>query len=166
MQLVFGVLCSITLLLLYKNRYTILFNTLKLYNKFNITDNQLSIKLISKNDNEYTYNINLYGETKILKTINTEIDLPLLEKKLYNYNLILYMSITTSDNQIIDITENIKEFVYHYDTDLPFSHFLQYVSILNGTLTIYLNNTNLDEYIYNISDIINNDKSFKDLLYI
>lgn len=166
MQLLDVVLCSVTLIVIYRNRYMLLCRSINMFNWFR-GSNVLDYKFIKFNEKTdiYEYRVRFLQDTLHVKIIGKEIkNTTELEKKLQMLNIVLYCIIKNDENdEIIDLTDKLREFFYNYDTDLFFGIFLDTVKFTNekSKLIIYINNNEMKDYEYNLKDVHN--KTFREL---
>lgn len=139
-------------------------------NTYRIKDNYFTEYNVVKDDKNH---IMILKHEEIYKDVNIKIN---------NKNLIVYSGLVDNkkddknddknddkSDDDIDITEIFRKFFYYYDTDKSINYFLDYINEhlnLNGYndyhLVIYLNNDELTERKYLISELKN--KTFNDLI--
>lgn len=175
MKLVDIIYVFIGILVVYKYRYKVLYKVSKkiinIYSYFyNYTNNGLRIiEIKTIRNNLHVHKLKYNGENVYIfnKNRNHSFEHDKLKDEIDKIReMKILLCILYDDDKEYDVTNNLNDFIYHFNKEDNFTYFLEYMCFerdIKNIDNILLITSDLDEKKFLIDDII--EKNFKELLH-
>lgn len=101
-----------------------------------------------------------------------------MEDNIMNKDLIVHCNISNDDELVVELTNIFRKFCYYFDKDYKLDIFIEYlhdyisenysdmqhINIYKYNLCVYLNDNNFSEKAFSLKTVINEGKTFKELI--
>jgi hypothetical protein len=101
-----------------------------------------------------------------------------MEDNIMNKDLIVHCNISNDDELVVELTNIFRKFCYYFDKDYTLDIFIEYlhdyisenysdmqhINIYKYNLCVYLNDNEFSEKAFSLKTVINEGKTFKELI--